>query len=174
MDKRYPIGKFQFDANFDQSTLQGWINDIEQLPSQLRKLCATLDDKALDTPYRDEGWTARQVVHHLADSHMNCYLRFKWGLTEDEPSIKTYDEKLWAVEKEAQFADINVSLNLIEALHARLTMVLKNMNQEDFDKGFFHPESKKRWQLDKTLAVYAWHGKHHMGHIKLSLEESKA
>jgi len=174
MDERYPIGKFTLAKDIDTQVLGNWINDIEELPTLLRISCARLDEKALDTCYREGGWTARQVVHHLADSHMNSYLRFKWSLTEDEPTIKAYDEKLWALEKDAKTAEIDMSLDLIEALHGKLTAVLKNMDELDFKKGFFHPESNKRWQLDKTLAVYAWHGKHHLGHLDLSYQKSKS
>ncbi len=174
MDERYPIGKFELAKEINTDVIHTWIQDIAQLPSQLNEICSSVSEIALDTPYRDGGWTARQVVHHLADSHMNSYLRFKWSLTEDEPTIKAYDEKVWAKEQEAKYGDINLSLKLIEALHARLTTVLKNMSAEDFQKGFFHPETSRRWQLDKTLAVYAWHGKHHLGHIKNSILKSKS
>jgi len=172
MDERYPIGKFQLAEEINTQVLGNWITDIEELPKQLRKACDKLSSEALETPYRLGGWTARQVIHHLADSHMNSYLRFKWSLTEDEPTIKAYDEKLWALEKEAMTGDINLSLDLIESLHARLTTVLKNMDEADFKRGFFHPESNKRWQLDKTLAVYAWHGKHHLGHIFVTVSQA--
>jgi len=174
MDERYPIGKFKLVDEINASVRNAWINDIESLPHLLKEACSSLDEDVLNTPYRDGGWTARQVIHHLADSHMNSYVRFKWSLTEEEPVIKAYDEKLWAMEPEAKFGDIQNSLDLIEALHARLTVVLKNMSEKDFQRGFMHPESNKRWQLDKTLAVYAWHGKHHIGHIKLSCQKANS
>ncbi len=174
MNERYPIGKFEMLKEVNNQQIASWIDEIQRFPQLLRKACQNFNEDQLDTPYRDGGWTARQVVHHVADSHMNSYLRFKWSLTEDEPTIKAYDEKLWAEEKEAKYADIDLSLNLIESLHARLTTVLTNMNEEDFKRGFFHPESNKRWQLDKTLAVYAWHGKHHLGHINIAYKKANA
>lgn len=174
MKEKYPIGKFQHSGEINKAIIDSWIYDIECLPLELSTLCKTISQKALDTPYRDGGWTARQVIHHLADSHINSYLRFKWSLAEDEPTIKAYDEKTWAEQKEAKEADIQISLDIIKAMHGRWVHVLRNMNKSDFERGFIHPESQSRWQLDKTTGLYAWHGKHHIAHIEMSIAKSTA
>ncbi len=165
----YPIGKFEF----QESTAElraAWINELKIAPDQLAAAVEGLTDAQLDTPYREAGWTLRQVVHHVADSHMNSYIRFRWALTEDSPVIKAYDEKVWADLTDAKTAAVDLSLNLLAALHARWVVLLENLSEADWKKDFVHPESKKEIPIDRNLAIYAWHGKHHIAQIT-SLKE---
>lgn len=163
-DLRYPIGKFEPPVQFTPELRRQFITQIEAVPAELRKAVAGLSAQQLDTPYRPEGWTVRQVVHHLPDSHMNSYIRFKLALTENEPLVKTYEESLWAEFPDAKHGDIAVSLSLLEALHLRWTAMLKNMKPEDFSRTWRHPESGIS-TLDRAVAHYAWHGRHHIAHI---------
>ena len=163
-DPRYPIGKFDQSITVTIKMRNDFIKTIEALPQQLRMEVENLSQKQLDTPYRDGGWTIRQVVHHLPDSHINCYVRFKLALTEDNPQIKTYEEHLWAELPDTFKTPINVSLNLLESLHKRWAILLRSLTDKQFEKTFQHPE----WgniTLSKTLALYAWHSKHHLAHI---------
>lgn len=163
-DQRYPIGKFDIKVNVTKEMRSDFINTIEALPIQLRKEVENLSQQQLDTPYRDGGWTIRQVVHHLPDSHINSYIRFKLALTEDNPKIKTYEEHLWAELQDSFKTPIGVSLSLLESLHTRWAILLRSLTDEQFEKTFQHPE----WgniTLSKTLALYAWHSKHHLAHI---------
>ncbi|MEZ4632027.1 MAG: bacillithiol transferase BstA [Deinococcales bacterium] len=168
-DLRFPIGKFSFPEHVDENQRQAWIADIAQVPQQLREAVARLSAEQLDTPYRPEGWTLRQVVHHLPDSHMNSYIRFKLALTEDKPTIKPYAEAAWAELPDAK-EDIAVSLVLLESLHARWVQLLKTIEGEAWQRSFMHPESQRLTSLERALAIYSWHGKHHIAHIN-SLRE---
>lgn len=164
IDPRYPIGKFEKSMTVTKEIRGDCIKTIETLPSQLRKAVENLSEQQLDTPYRKGGWTVRQVIHHLPDSHMNSYVRFKLALTEDNPKIKTYEEHLWAELPDTFKTPIDVSLNLLESLHARWAVLLRSLTDEQLEKTFQHPE----WgdiTLAKTLALYAWHSKHHLAHI---------
>lgn len=167
---RFPIGRFKIPENITEQSLAQWISDIEALPRLIRLSVESLDDIQLNTPYRPEGWTVRQVVHHVADSHLNSYIRFKWAMTEDAPTIKVYDEKKWAEQKEARTAPVSISLNLLDALHKRLVFVLKNLDKDDLKRTFVHPVSGYAYSLEVAIALYAWHGKHHVAHIE-SLKE---
>ncbi|MDP2364799.1 MAG: bacillithiol transferase BstA [Ignavibacteria bacterium] len=163
-DQRYPIGKFDKSITVIKEIRNDFIKTIENLPSKLRKEVETLSQQQLDTPYRDGGWTIRQVVHHIPDSHLNAYIRFKLALTEDNPKIKTYEEHLWAELPDTFKTPIDVSLNLLEAVHTRRAILLSSLTDEQFEKTFQHPE----WgniTLSKTLALYAWHSNHHLAHI---------
>jgi DinB superfamily len=168
---RFPIGRFKIQENISEETINQCIRDIETLPKLLRLSVEKLNDVQLDTPYRPEGWTLRQVVHHVADSHINSFVRFKWALTEDAPTIKVYDEKKWAEVEEAKTAPVKVSLDLLESLHKRWIILLKNLSKEDLKKTFIHPVSGFAYTLAMAITLYAWHGKHHIGHIE-SLKES--
>jgi uncharacterized damage-inducible protein DinB len=141
-----------------------WIAEIDEAPSRLRAAIAGLSEAQLDTPYRDGGWTVRQVIHHVPDSHINAYVRFKLALTETEPTIKPYEEAAWAELADTRETPVDVSLALLEALHTRWVSVLNSMSDADFAKQFRHPELGVV-SLDKNLALYAWHGKHHTAHI---------
>lgn len=140
------------------------IRTLAELPARLRAATAGLNDKQLDTPYRDGGWTVRQLIHHLADSHTNSYIRFKFALTEHEPALKSYDEAVWAQLPEARTAPVEISLALIDALHRRWVLMLESMTDSDFERTFRHPELGLL-RLDTNLALYAWHSRHHTAHI---------
>jgi hypothetical protein len=163
-DLRYPIGKFTFDGSLTEKQRNQFIDGIEQAPAKLRAAVRGLSPQQLDTAYRPDGWTVRQVVHHVADSHLNSYLRFKWALTEDEPTIKPYYEDRWAELEEARSAPIEISLALLESLHKRWVWMLRSIKPEGWKRTFRHPELGLMG-LEKNLALYAWHGKHHVAHI---------
>jgi hypothetical protein len=163
-DPRYPIGKFVFDKDATPEKRAAWIREIAQLPDLLRKATAGLTAAQIDTPYREGGWTVRQVVHHLADSHMNSFIRSKLALTEEVPTIKPYDQKVWATLPDVVGVDIGSSLAIIEGLHARYVALFSSMRPEDFNRTFMHPENGPT-TLDRNLQIYAWHGKHHAAHI---------
>lgn len=163
-DPRYPIGKFSFDGSLTRDQKAKFLEDIEQTPARMRAATHGLSDKQLDTPYRDGGWTVRQVVHHVPDSHMNSYMRFKLALTENEPTIRSYMEDLWAELPEAKTAPIELSLALLEDLHKRWMLMLRAISPADWKRAFRHPEIGLM-TLEKNLAAYAWHGRHHVAHI---------
>jgi len=169
MDLQYPIEKFRWERRGEgllasEAERQQWLAEIEAAPARLRAAVAGLTEAQLDTPYRPGGWTVRQVVHHLADSHLNSYIRFRLAVTEDEPPIKTYEEKLWANLSDARTAPTEISLTLLDTLHQRWIMLLRSLKPQDFARAFKHPELG-RVTLEKSLALYAWHGKHHVAHI---------
>lgn len=163
---RYPKGKFSPQPYYSEDEIRDLIQKIESLPARLESLTKTLTPKQLDTPYREGGWTGRQVLHHLPDSHMNAYIRFKWTLTEDTPLIKAYDEKAWATTPENAL-DPLLSINFLKALHVKWVALLKVLTPDHFAKAFVHPETKKQIRLDRMVALYAWHGDHHLGHIEI-------
>jgi len=163
-DLRYPIGKFQSPASVTDAERAVLVDQIAALPAELRSAVTTLDDTQLGTPYREGGWTVRQVVHHVPDSHVNAYTRFKLALTEDVPTIKTYEEAQWAELPEARSAPIGVSLALLDALHQRWVLLLRVLAPAQFARAFRHPELGVM-TLDQQIALYAWHGRHHLAHI---------
>lgn len=164
-DLRYPIGKFAWAETLTAKERREKIEVIAALPAKLRAAVAGLSDAQLDTPYREGGWTVRQVVHHIADSHLNAYVRLRLALTEDMPHVKPYDEAKWAELIDARTAPINVSLSLIDGLHARWTMLLKALDEKDFARTLTHPEHKGPLSVDWLVAVYSWHSLHHTAHI---------
>lgn len=164
VDPRYPIGKFQWRGASTPTERAMYIARIEACPAELRAAVRGLDDSQLDTPYRDGGWTVRQVVHHVPDSHMNAYVRFKLGLTEETPTIKPYEEDRWAQLPDSRSAPVDLSLDLLEKIHGRLVLVLRSMRDNDFLRLIKHPESGVQ-SLDRVLALYAWHGAHHTAHV---------
>ena len=163
-DLRYPIGKW-VPVPYSEKTRDSLMTDIRFLPRQLEYAILNLDEAQLGTPYREGGWTLRQVIHHVADSHMNAYIRFKWGLTEDKPTIKPYDEAKWAQLPDTEHVPINVSLTLLHALHARLYELLKHMQEDDWKRSVVHPEHGRVFTLWDLLGMYAWHGRHHTAHV---------
>jgi hypothetical protein len=163
-DLRYPIGKFKLDAPTAPEQREELITQIEQTPSRLRAAVKGLSDQQLDTPYRPEGWTVRQVAHHVPDSHLNAYVRFKLALTEDEPTIKPYAEDRWAQLADTQTTPVEVSLAMLDSLHDRWVRLLRSLQSEDWKRTFRHPEMGVM-NLEKTLALYSWHGRHHVAHI---------
>ena len=164
VDPRYPIGKYA-PQPFSVKQKQDWLNDIRFLPQSIENAVLNLDESQLETPYRDGGWTVKQVVHHVADSHMNAYCRFKLGLTEENPTIKPYMENLWAQLPDTKNVPINISLTLLHALHIRWIEILVNMKDEDFNRTVFHPEHQKEITLWYLLGLYSWHSRHHTAHI---------
>ncbi len=163
-DPRYPIGKFNGQAPANEQERERFLKDIEDTPAKLRAAVAGLSEQQLSTPYRDGGWTIRQVVHHVPDSHLNSYVRFKLALTESEPTIKPYAENLWAELPDTSNTPIEVSLSLLDSLHRRWVNLLRSLKPEDWMKTFRHPNLGVL-NLDKTLALYSWHGRHHVAHI---------
>ncbi len=170
-DLSYPIGKFQWTGASSEADRRKFIAQIEEAPAKLRAAVEGLTDAQLDTPYRDGGWTVRQVVHHLPDSHMNAYVRFKLAVTESEPTVKTYEQERWAELVDARSAPIEPSLALLESLHQRFVMFLKSLTAADYARKLKHPELGEV-DLDRYLAMYAWHGRHHVAHIT-SLRERR-
>lgn len=163
-DLRFPIGKFKYEGAITEEQKQSLLKDIAQTPANLRKAIKGLSDAQLDTEYRPGGWTVRQVVHHLPDSHMNSYVRFKLALTEDEPTVKTYAEDRWAQLADTTSTPIEISLTLLDSLHDRWVRLLRSLTPEQWKRTLRHPEFGPM-NLEKTLAMYAWHGKHHVAHI---------
>ena len=163
-DLRYPIGGPQLEGELTEEQRLALMEELSQLPVKLRLAVKELKPDQLDTPYRPEGWTVRQVVHHLADSHMNAFVRFKLALTEQEPTIKPYNEKQWAETADAKTPPVDLSLNLIDSLHARWSLLLKATSPLEFARGMIHPE-RGRMTLGTTLRLYEWHGRHHTAQI---------
>jgi hypothetical protein len=164
MDLRYPIGPFQYDGPQTDEQRQGSIDQIAETPARLRAAVEGLSPQQLGTPYRPGGWTVRQVVHHLPDSHLNSYIRFRLALTEDAPTIKPYYEDRWAELDDARHAPIDLSLALLESLHRRWVLLLRSLTAQDFSRTFLHPELGVV-SLDMNVSLYAWHGRHHVAHI---------
>ncbi len=163
-DPRYPIGKFVADATVTPATRQQHIEQIASAPAHLRAAVTGLADAQLDTPYREGGWTVRQLVHHVADSHINAYCRVRLALTEEAPMVKTYEESRWAALPDAASAPVDVSLALLDALHDRWVRLLQTLTPEQFARAVQHPQ----WgamTLDWLLQMYAWHGRHHTAHV---------
>ena len=164
-DPRYPIGEFRYSGKLDPDSRARSIAEIGAAPGYLRAAVADLTPTQLDTRYREGGWTLRQVVHHVPDSHLNAYTRFKLALTEDEPTIKPYDEARWAELPDVLAAPVETSLTLLECLHRRWVLLLRQLTEADFSRRFKHPELGRSIELDEVLAMYAWHGRHHVAQI---------
>jgi hypothetical protein len=163
-DLRYPIGRFAYTAGAGEQQREAWLSQIAQTPDRLREAVSGLANARIDTAYREGGWTVRQIVHHLPDSHLNSYTRFRLALTEDNPMIKPYHEDRWAELVDARSAPLEVSLDLLDALHKRWMILLRSLNTADWTRSFQHPELGAM-SLEKNLALYAWHGSHHVAHI---------
>lgn len=163
---RYPIGKHSWKDSYTQQDVSSCIDRIEALPAKIEAVVNTLSSKQLQLPYRDGGWTALQVIHHLPDSHLNAYVRVKLMLTEDTPTIKPYNETAWALTPENS-ADPAISVNLLKAVHAKWVTLMRSIPEMAFNRQYYHPESKKQVRLDQAIAMYAWHGEHHLGHLKI-------
>jgi hypothetical protein len=170
-DFRYPIGEYEPKPYTDE-VKDSWLADIKFLPQAIEHAITNLDEAQLQTPYREGGWTLHQVVHHVADSHINAYCRFKLGYTENNPTIRTYEEKLWAVTTDVEQLPINISITLLHALHHRWYHFLKSFTAEDYQRTIYHPEHKKEFTLWHLLGMYAWHSRHHVAHIT-ALRERK-
>jgi hypothetical protein len=164
-DPRYPIGRFIVPVSMSAQDRNRCIEIISSAPGRLRATVNQLSPEKLDTPYRDGGWTVRQVIHHIPDSHMNAYVRFKLALTETDPVIKPYDEAAWAGLKDVDSAQIETSLSLLEHLHRRWVVLMLGMSESDWKKRYIHPQHGNAVPLDEVVASYAWHGDHHIAHI---------
>jgi hypothetical protein len=165
LDPRFPLGKFQAPVSIDAGIRSAMIGQIAEVPSQVRGVLKGLPDLALDTPYRDGGWTVRQVVHHMADSHINAFVRFRLALTEQEPLVKTYDEKAWAELPDSRLGALDPSLSILDGVHERWAAFLRAAPADSFARCFRHPDHGLR-SLDFLLALYSWHGRHHVAHIR--------
>ena len=164
VDLRYPIGKYE-PKPYSEQQRQEWLNDIKFFPLLIENSVLNLNEDQLQTPYRPDGWTIHQLVHHVADSHMNAYMRFKLGLTEDNPTIKPYEEKLWAEMADTKNLPINISLTILHAVHLRMYEVVSHITEKEFERNVVHPEHGRTMSLWFLLGMYAWHGKHHVAHI---------
>lgn len=167
MDKKYPIGDFDYDRDFDISNAKEYIDEIRSFPAKLRVEVQGLSDEILSTPYREGGWTLRQVIHHVGDSHMNAFVRVKLALTEENPSIKPYDEAAWATLADYETVSVEDGIRLLEVLHTKWCALLDTMTEDQFSRTFQHPESGINYSLINATAMYAWHSNHHLAHIQL-------
>ena len=163
---KYPIGKVEIPESITKKDVENWISLIERFPQELEFLVKKLSDNQLDTPYRENGWTIRQVIHHCYDSHHNSYTRFKWALTEDKPLIKVYYEERWAELNDSKVAPIFLSIDAIKTLHAKWVYLLKGLTENDLEKEFIHPSGNEEISLKINIGIYAWHCNHHFAHIK--------
>lgn len=163
---KYPIGKFEAPEAITEVHISEWIEILETLPYRLQTLVENLAEEQLEAPYRPGGWTVRQLIHHISDSHHNSYIRFKWALTEDNPIIKVYDEKAWANLFDTRTAPIQMSLDHLKAVHVKLVYLLKGLSREDLRRSFIHPDGQVETGLDENIGRYAWHGSHHYAHIE--------
>jgi hypothetical protein len=162
---KYPIGKFTQPEVYTKEYIAEQIAEIASFPERLKKEVIHLSEEQLDTPYRQDGWTVRQVIHHCADSHVNCYIRLKWALTEENPIIKYYYEERWSILEDNVTMPISPTLQLLEGLHFRLAYLMQALNTNALEKSFIHPEHNKEIQIKELIATYAWHGNHHLAHI---------
>ena len=170
MDLSFPIGRAKLpDGPLTAAERTALIQQLIDLPTQLTATAQEVGDEGLQRPYRPGGWTGRQVIHHLADSHMNCYFRYRLALTEDNPTVRPYDEQAWAELPDVAATPIAVSLTLLEALHTRWVTLLQHLTDAQWRRTFYHPATKRTFTLDQALAMYAWHGQHHLAHLKLLL-----
>ncbi len=169
---KYPIGKFQSISEWNEVSIKKYCSTIEMFPQLLKLEVSALNNTELEKKYRPDGWTIAQVVNHCADSHINAYIRFKLSLTETNPSIKPYQEAAWAELKDGTNLDISLSLQLIESLHGKWTILLSAMLMDDFDKTYFHPEYQRSYTLANALATYDWHCRHHLAHIQQALKNA--
>ncbi|WAC01978.1 putative metal-dependent hydrolase [Lacinutrix neustonica] len=168
---KYPIGKLVYPKQISNTHIEAWIECLEYFPQRLEQLVKNLSDAQLDTPYRPEGWTVRQVVHHVSDSHLHSYIRFKWAMTEEHPKIKAYDEKAWSTLHDSE-QPIDHSLVHLAMTHAKLVYFLKGLSSRDLERTYVHPEGNKVVSLKENLGMYAWHSQHHYAHIeRLMLRE---
>jgi hypothetical protein len=169
-DLKYPIGEYIYPENIDESQIKRWIDSLENFPQQLIEVTSKLTEAQLAVPYRPGGWTVRQVIHHVADSHINAYTRVKLTLTEDNPVVRPYNEEIWAELPEAKDGNIEISIAIIKAIHHRLVITLRALNHQDFDRKYIHPAANQQLTLSYLVGNYAWRGQHHLAHILSTLK----
>ena len=167
---KYPIGKYDPPTIITETELTEWIGKLSTLPQEIIDISSSLTEDQLATAYRPDGWTVRQVIHHLADSHINAYTRVRLTLTENRPEVRPYDEVAWAALPDAKSGDIQLSISILKAIHERLVALLKKLNSSDFERTYYHPAAKQEFTLGYLVGNYAWHGKHHLAHIKSTLK----
>lgn len=172
MDKRYPIGNFDYKKDHNISDAEMYVNQIEELPSKVRALVSEFSEEQLHTPYREHGWTPFQVIHHMGDSHLNSLCRFKLAMTEDNPTIRPYDENAWAEFGDYESMSVEEGLDFLEAIHNKWVAILNKIQGDEWKRTFHHPESGINYKLINALAMYAWHGNHHLAHIELVKQNS--
>jgi exoribonuclease II len=163
---KYPIGKLSIKDAYSENEIAGFIETIKELPGKLYEIIENADEDFLNSTYREGGWTVIQVVHHIADSHLNAYIRLKLALTEENPTIKPYIQTLWAETYDGKESDVNASLKIIEGTHQRMSDILLHLNTSEFDRTYYHPENQKQVKISQLIALYAWHSMHHFGHIQ--------
>ena len=168
---KYPTGKYKAPETIDNQTIKGWIQQVSALPTDLRTITVGLSDEVLLRTYRPGSWNIRQIIHHIGDSHANSYLRFKWALTEDRPLIKAYYEDRWAELSDSLEAPIDLSIDFIESLHKKWVYLLNHLTEDQWNRTFKHPETGRELTLKWNLGLYAWHGNHHLTHIKLAMHQ---
>lgn len=171
-DLKFPIGKFQFNPDVSYEEIQQWIATIQSFPKEIEKITQSLTTEQFNWRYRPEGWSIKQVVHHLADSHMNALIRIKLALTEDTPVIRPYDEARWAELSDSLNDDISVSLKIINGIHEKWIHILKHLSNEQWNKMYFHPQHQRLFSVKEGLGIYDWHCKHHLAHIKQALDNN--
>jgi hypothetical protein len=164
VDLSFPVGRLSYDNNLTAGKRTAWIRQIAEAPHAMRSAVAGLTDAQLELPYRPGGWSVRQLVHHVPDSHLNAYIRFKLTLTEENPTIKPYDQDAWATLADTKLVPIGVSLDLLEAVHRRWVVLMESLEEADWARPLMHPENG-RMTLDRMLQLYAWHGRHHVAHV---------
>jgi len=169
-DLKYPIGEYIYPENVNEEQIKSWIDSLENFPQQLVEIASKLTETQLNVQYRPGGWTVRQVIHHIADSHVNAYTRVKLTLTEENPIVRTYNEEIWAELPEAKNGDIEMSVAIIKAIHHRLVITLRALNYQDFHRTYVHPAANKQLTLGYLVGNYAWHGQHHLAHILSTLK----
>ena len=162
---QYPVGRYVKPDGYAPEQLQEWIKILDVLPSWMDACIENLDERQMQVPYRQGGWTIQQVVHHVADSHLNAYIRLKLALTEDNPTIKPYDEKAWAELIDTKVVPVNISVTMLHTIHRRMVAILQNMKPSDWNRTYFHPEHQRQFPIWEMVAMYAWHSRHHTAHI---------
>lgn len=162
---KFPIGKYYKVKNITKAILEDSISSIESFPKRLQECVHSFEPEQFETPYRPNGWTVKQLIHHCADSHMNSLIRFKLSLTENSPTIKPYDQDKWAALADSTESDVSFALKMLEGIHDRWVYLLRSLSEEDLDKSFFHPESQKLISIRENICIYAWHCEHHLAHI---------
>jgi hypothetical protein len=169
---KFPIGEFSMPEKLSNNQIENWINEITNLPTEIEKLTKDLTIKQLNLNYRPNGWKIKQVVHHLADSHINSFIRFKLTLTENIPTIKPYSEHLWAELIDGNSDEIESSIHVLKGIHHRWSVLLKSLTTTQLNRKYYHPDNKKEYTLTEAIGLYAWHGKHHLEHINQALKHN--